>query len=273
MTSLLGFFALTFLLTWTLWIGSASAGPLRTPLLYLGLLAPAFVALSLTARTEGRTAVVALLRRLAEWRVPGRWYLFALGYMIAIKLGVAIVHRLTTGAWPRFAEDALQYLFLGVAGSMVTFWGQTGEEIGWRGYALPRLAERMGLGGGSVLLGVVWAVWHLPLFFLPATTTTGQSFPLYLLQVTALSVAIAWLYARTGGSLLLVMLLHASINNTKDLVPSAVPGAANAWTLNGSLVGWLTVALLWVSAAYFLPRMPKGSRLTLVPPSTASRDP
>lgn len=266
---LLGFFALTFLLTWTLWIGSASAGPLRTALFYLGLVAPAFVALSLTARTEGRTGVVALLRRLVAWRVPGRWYVFALGYMIVIKLGVAIVHRLATGAWPRFTDDPLQYLLLGIAGSMVTFWGQTGEEIGWRGYALPRLAERIGLRGGSVLLGVVWAVWHLPLFFLPATTTTGQSFPLYLLQVTALSVAIGWLYAHTGGSLLLVMLLHASINNTREVVPSAVPGASNAWSLNGSLVGWLTVTLLWASAGYFLARMPKGGRLTLVPPSSA----
>lgn len=272
MTSLLGFFALTFLLTWTLWIGLASAGLLHTPLFYLGVFAPAFVALSLTARTEGRTGVVALLRRLVEWRVPGRWYLFALGYMIAIKLGVAIVHRLATGAWPRFTDDALQYLFLGVAGSIATFWGQTGEEIGWRGYALPRLAERIGLRGGSVLLGVVWAVWHLPLFYLPATTTTGQSFPLYLLQVTALSVAIAWLYGHTGGSLLLVMLLHASINNMRNLVPSAVPGATNPWALNGSLVGWLTVAVLWASAAYFLARMPTEPRLTPAPPSTASRD-
>ena len=272
MASLPGFFALTFLLTWTLWIGSASAGPLRTALLYLGVFAPAFVALALTARSEGRTGVVALLRRLVEWRVAGRWYLFALGYMIVIKLGVAVVHRLATGAWPRFTDDPLQYLFLGVAGSVVTFWGQMGEEIGWRGYALPRLAERIGLRGGSVLLGVVWAVWHLPLFFLPATTTTGQSFPLYLMQVTAVSVAIAWLYAHTGGSLLLVMLLHASMNNTRNLVPSAVPGAANPWTLHGSLVGWLTVSLLWASAAYFLARMPKGIRLALVSPSTASRD-
>jgi membrane protease YdiL (CAAX protease family) len=96
----------------------------------------------------------------------------------------------------------------------------------------------------------------LPLFFNPAGGDTyGQSFPLYLLQVTAVSVAMAWLYWRTGGSLLLVMLFHAAVNNTKDIVPSAVPGATNPVSLNASLVGWLTVALLWICAASFLVRM------------------
>ena len=122
--------------------------------------------------------------------------------------------------------------------------GQSGEELGWRGYALPRLAARFGFGGGSVLLGVLWAVWHLPLFFVPEVDKSGQSFPLYLLQVTALSVAMAWLYANTRGSLLPVMLMHAAVNNTKDIVPSAEPNATNPWALSHSLVAWMTVAVL-----------------------------
>jgi hypothetical protein len=79
----------------------------------------------------------------------------------------------------------------------------------------------------------------------------------FVLQVTALSVALAWLYAHTNGSLLLVMLLHSAVNNSKDIVPSAVPGAANTFGLSASLVAWLTVTLLWVCASYFLARMPK----------------
>ena len=78
-----------------------------------------------------------------------------------------------------------------------------------------------------------------------------------MLQVTAISVAIAWLYARTGGSLLLPMLMHAAVNNSKDIVPSATPGATNTFGLSASLVAWLTVALLWIGAGYFLARMPK----------------
>jgi hypothetical protein len=78
-----------------------------------------------------------------------------------------------------------------------------------------------------------------------------------VLQVTALSVAMAWLYAHTDGSLLLVMLMHAAGNNSKDIVPSAVPGATNTFGLSASPVAWLTVTLLWICAACFLARMPR----------------
>jgi membrane protease YdiL (CAAX protease family) len=105
----------------------------------------------------------------------------------------------------------------------------------------------------------------LPLFFAPQADKFGQSFPLYLLQATALSVALAWLYWRTRGSLLLVMLLHAVVNNTKDIVPSAVPGATNPFALSTSLVAWLTVALLWIAAAYFLFRMRKTAKSAATP--------
>jgi membrane protease YdiL (CAAX protease family) len=132
-----------------------------------------------------------------------------------------------------------------------------GEEIGWRGYALPRLTTRFGLPIASILLGVIWACWHLPQFFIREADTYGQSFLVYVLQVTAMSVAFAWLYAKTNGSLLLTMLLHASVNNTKDIVPSAIPGAAGTFSLHASLMAWLSVILLWVCAAYFLARMPK----------------
>jgi membrane protease YdiL (CAAX protease family) len=265
-TPLLGFFALTYLVAWTLWIaaawvsggpdsGTPSLGGLRMPLFTLGAFAPGVVALWLTARKEGRAGVMALLTRLLEWRVAIRWYAFAVGYVIAIKLAVALVHRVATGAWPRF-NDNPWYIVLGLVVTVTMFWGQAGEEIGWRGYALPRLAVRLGFARASILLGVIWAAWHLPLFFIAATTTTGQSFPVYLLQVTALSVAISWLYAHTNGSLLLTMLLHSAINNTKDIVPSAVPTATNPFAMSTSLVAWLSLGLLWISAGYFLTRMP-----------------
>jgi membrane protease YdiL (CAAX protease family) len=134
-------------------------------------------------------------------------------------------------------------------------WVQAGEELGWRGYALPRLAARLGLGPAGILLGVIWATWHLPLFFILGGDTVGQSFPVYLLQVTALSVAMTWLYWKTDGSLLLVMVMHAAINNTKDIVPSAAPGATHPFALSGSLVAWLTLVLLWIAAAAFLFQM------------------
>jgi hypothetical protein len=75
--------------------------------------------------------------------------------------------------------------------------------------------------------------------------------------VGALSVAITWLYAQTRGSLLLTMLLHSAVNQTVGIVPSANPNPGNPFSLDVSLVMWLTAALLWITALYFLVRMPK----------------
>jgi membrane protease YdiL (CAAX protease family) len=269
MASVLRFFSLTFAVTWTCFIaggavlGSVGSGSPRLVgiaglLMLLGTFAPCLVALWLTWRTDGRAGTRALLRRLLEWRVGVRWYVFAVGYMAAIKLAVALVHRVAVGAWPPLGEE-VWYIIM--ASIVITTVGQAGEEVGWRGYALPRLAERLGLAQASVLLGLIWACWHLPLFFIPELNQTGQSFPMYVMMVTALSVAIAWLYGHTNGSLLLAMLMHAAINQTAKIVPTAVTGATNPFALNNSLVEWLTLAILWVGAGCFLVRMPKAEAL------------
>jgi len=137
----------------------------------------------------------------------------------------------------------------------ISTWVQAGEEIGWRGFALPRLTEKFGLPLATMIIGLIWAAWHLPLFFVPGASTYGQSFLLYTLQVTALSVTLGWLYWRTKGSLLLTMLMHAAVNNTKDIVPSGINEAIEPYFLNVSLVGWLTVLLLWIFATIFLIQM------------------
>src|SRR5205814_483506 len=127
-----------------------------------------------------------------------------------------------------------------------------------------RLAARFGLGRASIVLGVIWACWHLPLFYLRGVDTYGQAFVPWLLQVTALSVAIAWLYWRTGGSLLLTMLMHAAINNTKDIVPSIGRTPTNPFLPGTALMLWLTAGTLWIPAAYFLVRM-RGAKLAARP--------
>lgn len=256
---LLAFFALTFAWAWAFWFAAAAVSrgagaALGGPLFLIGTFAPSLVALALTARAEGRSGAVALVGRIAPGPVGARWYVFAVGWMAAIKLGVALIHRLATGAWPRFGD--LPWIVLPFV-ILISAPVQAGEEIGWRGYALPRMAARLGLGGASLVLGVIWAIWHLPLFFVAGPDTAGQSFPLYLLQVVAVSVAMGWLYGHTDGRLLPVMLLHAAINNTKDIVPSAVPGAGHPFALSTSLPAWITVGLLWACAAVFLARMPR----------------
>lgn len=234
-----------------------------------GVFAPALVALALTAQAEGRTGVTRLLARIGHWQVGARWYAFAVGYFAVIKLAAALVHRIVTDEWPPFGDTPVALIFLGIA---VSTWGQAGEEVGWRGYALPRLAEYFGLGGASLVLGVVWAVWHIPLFVLPDSGSTGQSFPAYLLQVMAMSVVFAFLYWKTDGSLLLAMLMHASVNNTTGLVPAAIGGAITPIAFGGSLVAWATVALSWAVATPLLIRMRKADiQGMLTSASSASR--
>ena len=275
---LLSFFGLTFALTWTCFVGAAALssgdlatasglGGLRWPLLILGAFAPSAVALALTAQTQGRPGVRTLLSRLGQWRVGIRWYVFALAYMAAIKLAVAVIYRATTGGWPRFGSGyGLGLVLTAIVAAILG--GPLGEEIGWRGFALPRLAAHFGRARASVILGLVWAAWHLPVFFIPGMDQSGQSLPIYVAQVSALSAAMAWLYWHTGGSLLLAVLMHTAINQTKDIVPSAVSGASNPWGLSPSPVAWLTVVLLWVAAGYFLARMPSGTGVDGTPGSS-----
>lgn len=246
-SSLLKFFGLTFALSWALWSLAALVPvgtPLRTALFLPGTFAPAIVALWLGGRSP--------LDRIFIWPRQARWYVFAIFYVAAVKLTAAVVLRLATGTWPAI-EPGQWFVF--VVSMLVSTPFQAGEEIGWRGFALPRLTERIGLGAAAVVLGVIWAAWHLPLFFMAGTDTTGQSFPLFLVSVTAISVALAWLYTRTGGSLLLVMLMHAAANNTPHFVPLNATG--NVWALNASLVQWLSAFFLWIGAGYLLVRMRK----------------
>ena len=259
--SLLKFFLFTFALTWTCFftavaLAGGSLAVLVSPLVLLGTFAPSLVALALTAFENGRPGVEALLQRLFQWRVGLRWYVFALSYMAAVKLTVALADRIISGAWPGFGPPSPSLILPAVLLSTPV---QSGEEIGWRGYALPGMAERIGFARASVLLGVVWAAWHLPLFFLrvPGNEEYGQSFPVWALGVTALSVAFAWLYLRTNGSLLLTMLMHAAVNNIPHFLPSPVADAKGTFLLRASPVAWLSVAFLWTSAVYFLIRMPK----------------
>lgn len=256
MRVLLNYFLLTFVISWFFFISLLviPSDPIGLSVLQqivglLGTITPALVALWMLAHQKPAGQVKAIFNRIGLWEVDIKYYLFAAGYIVFIKLAVAVIYHVITGHWPVFGREPW-YLMLGAI--VISTWVQAGEEIGWRGFALPRLTQKYGLAMGTCILGVIWACWHLPLFFVKGSTIVGQSFPLYLLQVTALSIAIGWLYWRTGGSLLLTMLMHAAVNNTKDIVPSAVEGATHPYAWSTSLSAWLTLALLWLFAIYFL---------------------
>jgi len=272
--SLAAYFSLTFVAAWGLWIAAASLtptslSPATRGLFFMpGTFAPGFVALWMTVRAEGAAGVRALLDRLFRWRVGPQWYVFAVVSVAAAKLASAIAHRAVEGSWPAF--EPLPWYVLLVATAFSTP-SQAGEEIGWRGYALPRLASRMGLGPASIVLGVIWAAWHLPFFYMPGTGMTGQPFLPYLLAVTAISVAMAGLYWRTGGSLLLVMIMHAAVNNLASIVPSDELDATDPLAVQLSPLAWITTAALWAIAACFLVWMRRsGAVLTAAPTGPSS---
>lgn len=261
-----GYLAATFGASWVLWglaaaISSESTDiALRTVYFLPGTFAPGLVGLWFIAGNGGRRAVADLISRLFAWTVPVRWYGFALGYMIAVKLIAAVIYRLTTSSWPLF--DLLPWYVPFAIGISTVM--QAGEEIGWRGIVLPALARRAGLRLGSIVLGGIWAVWHVPLFLIPGTDLSGQPMAPFLLGVTALSVPMAWLYVRTGGSLLLVMVMHATVNNTSQLVPAMPPGTL---VVDGR-IAWLTAAVLWLGALAILPMMSRGEMGADVSPAS-----
>lgn len=238
-------------------------------LLLLGAFAPALAAVLLTARDEGRAGVNRLLRGVVQWRVGAGWYVFAASFTVFVKLTVAVIHRLAFGGWPRFGTDALYLIPLAIAFSTPF---QAGEEIGWRGYALPRLAARLGFAPASLVLGVIWGCWHLPQFFIRDGDSYQQSFWVFVMGTTALSVIFAWLWERTGRSLLLTMLLHAGWNNSKDIVPAGMAAGTKLFGLRASLVAWLTIGVLWACAAYFLLDMLSPMKRNIPRPEDLSAD-
>jgi membrane protease YdiL (CAAX protease family) len=257
------YFVLTFVASWAWWMAVAPLAGKGLPaqvreLLFLpGVFAPGILAVWMTAREEGRRGVDALLGRVLQWRVGAGWYLFAVGYLATAKLLAAAAYRLLRGTWPIFGTEPW-YLLLAAVVLSAPF--QAGEEFGWRGYALPRLTARLGLGPGSVVLGALWAAWHLPFFFTVDSDKSGYPFLPYLLSVTALSVAFAALSWRTNGSLLLAMLMHSAVNNTKDIVPSTGLRPGETLLLHTSVVSWLTLAVLWAGAAGLLAWMARDKR-------------
>ncbi len=219
------------------------------PLLLLGSFAPSLIALALTARHDGRAGLRALLRRLVDGDIAARWYLFAIGYWAAIKLSVALVHRIAIGAWPAFGSMPWGLMLVSIAISTPF---QAGEEIGWRGYGLPRLGAQLGLARASLLLGAIWAGWHLPLFFVPGHNNHEQSFPAFAIGGIGLSVAMAWLYANTRGSLLLAMLMHSAVNHTNGIVPTRLAEPANPLVLDTAPPTLISGAVVAVATVCFL---------------------
>jgi membrane protease YdiL (CAAX protease family) len=210
-------------IAWTIWILMGILAPnLLTSLSLIGAWAPTMSAILLTGVIEGKTGIRELLRRGVQWRVGIQWYaivLFSIALIgaAAIALHVVLGGRVPQPALPEGMTDGQMYVFLPIIYlSNVFIGGPIAEEFGWRGYALPKLQARMGAVSSSLIIGVIWGLWHIPFFIFPEGAAVIGRIPLvwYLPLVTGWSVLFAWIYNNTRGSVLLMILFHAAINTT-----------------------------------------------------------
>jgi membrane protease YdiL (CAAX protease family) len=121
-----------------------------------------------------------------------------------------------------------------------------GEEIGWRGYALPKLQAGYSALVSSVILGVIWSLWHLPLFFDPTSPYSRTPFWAFLIFMVAVSILITWVFNSTGGSVLMIMILHAVMNASTGPLWGTLPDGAT--TISNTNIWVIQAALLWVAA-------------------------
>lgn len=211
-SELLRFFILTFAITWGLQFPGvlAQAGILPGGvepymlLVVLGIFGPLVAAWIVTKKSGGAGAVGALFRSLYAPRPSAAWMLFALFFSGALlSAALALAHLFGREGPLFYLPDPPGRLLVGLVIAIA-------EEIGWRGFALPRLARMMGRLRASFVLGVIWTLWHIPMF-------VGQGVSMSLLPIMFVffaggSVVFSWFYFRLNGSLLIAVLLHLGVH-------------------------------------------------------------
>jgi uncharacterized protein len=258
------FFVLVFGITWVVWVPRAAGVPVGT-VGQLWTWVPAVAALLVAALTGGRAAVGDLGARLVRWRVGWQWYAVVVLGPAGFSLAVAIVYALLGGSWTAAAPPvlrgqtplALLPLFL-----LVLFLTDgVGEELAWRGFALPRLLTRYNALVASLVLGVLWAAWHLPLVWTEGAPLYQQPVWLLLLDMMAKSVLFTWVFLHTRGSVLLAALLHAT-TNLFAVSPAVVEAGSVALPLLAAAAKGVLVVMVVAVAG---PGLAKGPRPEALP--------
>jgi membrane protease YdiL (CAAX protease family) len=211
-------------------ISQAASGYLNAAAILAG---PTVAALIMTGTIEGRAGVRTLLGRLVLWRVGIRWYLFAL---LGVPLIMVVGTMIYSGELPKLgALGGLSFLpsYLLSFLLVVVLGGPLFEEIGWRGFALPRMEGLHGPLVASLILGVLWALWHLPEFLVPswaASSGGGGISGIILFTLTALTFTfvITWVFNNTRASILIAILVHASIDTFSETLGAIFPAKAVA---------------------------------------------
>lgn len=231
------YLVLTFAVTWGFWgavlIIETSA---MTLLQLIGGFGP-LIAAAITALIAGDFRPWAT--QLVRWQVPARWWAYAvlvpIGIISFVSVGTVVFGGgLDSARIPQISSIVMIFVLTFLRGGL--------EEPGWRGMALPLLQKRFNATIASGVLGVIWTVWHLPLFITGGTSQAGSSLLLYGLSVLPLTVLLTVLYNSTRGSVLLAMLFHTTWNAVQGVVGPAITGAG---TVSPNV---LILIVLWVAA-------------------------
>jgi membrane protease YdiL (CAAX protease family) len=217
-----------FLYTWTIDLSTSGVLPFRVPFV-VGLTVGwgfIFVSLFMTWLTLGKEAMKTLFKRFFLWRVDWKWYIVAILLMPALRFAAIPLTAWLTGVPADYSHPMIRDLvpldwpLLAMIFPWILFEIFTnGEEMGWRGYVLPRLQAKYNALTSSLILGVIWSMWHLPKFF-GTGSSEGRSFFWFTVFTVSVAILYTWLYNNTRGSLLLVTLFHASGNTFGVFLPA-----------------------------------------------------
>jgi uncharacterized protein len=236
------FLALTFGLTWTIaatailapdWFNS-KFGQLnnRSPMFYLAVWSPDIAAVLVTLAIGGWSAIRVLFGRLLRWRVGIGIWVFAFGFHPAMMLVVELV-GLTFGD-PLPMRSNWQAFGLGLISLPLIALGPLGEELGWRGFLLPRMLERMKPLTAALVLGSIWMLWHVPAFLLSGAPQSSMSFPIFVIGGIAFNVFTTWIFLNARQSVLVA-----------GIIPHTI---ANAWGDAFGQMTWVNVVVLVIGA-------------------------
>ena len=247
------FFALTYAISWLLWLPSVlrSNGLANLPEIVglagmFAVLGPTIAAFILVGRESGRAGMRRLLRRAIETSFKKRWWIPTLLLFPVIGLlttGILMLMGIETAVW----TPPTLLTAIGTAVFILLFGGGL-EEFGWRGYALDRLQTGQNAIAASLVLGFFWGLWHLPLFFIDTSVQAQAAIPIweFVLQQMLLAIFYTWLYNNTRGTLLVAILFHTIGNTSAALLPPYFGTEIGRW-VNFILLAItaLLVAITW----------------------------
>ncbi|MCX7853937.1 MAG: type II CAAX endopeptidase family protein [Anaerolineae bacterium] len=216
---IVGFYILAFSISWLGWIptalGSHGIAPFDRSyfqfLLILPAVGPALAAVMVTRATYGKAQVRNLFKALFQWRAGLLWYVVAVfGPLVLLLVGRIVTDLLGLSAGqPTLQGDPFS---LALSAFVMSLLSNPWEEVGWRGFALPHLQKRYTALVATLIIGILWGIWHLPLFFWIGNPMSEYPFLPWFAGTVAQAFIYTWLYNSTKGSLLLVTLFHIALN-------------------------------------------------------------